>query len=136
MDREREIANLADEFELDLIIMFGSRARGQQRGDSDTDVAVRGKGVFSFDDRLKLAVRLDRFFPNVDLIDIRDASPLLLAAVGQDGKLIYQRRESLFEEFKIFAWNQYMDFKPTLELLRHKNKEAMRELDMSDESED
>jgi len=45
-----------------------------------------------------------------------------LGAIGQDATLIYERRESLFEEFKIFAWNQYMDFKPQLDRIRERNK--------------
>jgi predicted nucleotidyltransferase len=116
------IQEIADQFELNLIVMFGSRARGQSTGNSDTDIAVRGSKQLSRDDELQIAAALDRLFPNVDLCDIRKASPLLLGAIGQDAKLLYQQRESLFEEFKIFAWNQYMDFKPQLDLVRERNR--------------
>ena len=119
---------LVREYGLDLIVMFGSRARGESRVDSDTDIAVRGSRELSRDEELTIAAELDKLYPNVDLCDIRKASPLLLGAIGNDAKLVHQVRESLFEEFKIFAWNQYMDFKPTLALMRERNRREIEKL--------
>ena len=125
-----DIEQIAKKHSLDLVVMFGSRARGQARGDSDTDIAVRAARELSRDEELTIASELDRLFPNVDLCDTRKASPLLLGAVGQDATLLYQSRAGLFEEFKIFAWNQYMDFKPQLDRIREQNK---AEIDAFDE---
>ena len=119
---------LVCDYGLDLVVMFGSRARGEPRGDSDTDIAVRSSRSLSRDEELTIAAELDKVYPNVDLCDIRKASPLLLGAIGNDAKLVYQARESLFEEFKIFAWNQYMDFKPTLDLMRERNRREIEKL--------
>jgi predicted nucleotidyltransferase len=121
------LQQIADQFSLELIILFGSRATGCYRKDSDTDIAVRSsyelrpQGL-SFEDQLTIAVRLDALYKNVELCDLRKASPLLLGSIGAEGKLLYQNRESLFEEFKIFAWNQYQDYKPQLNLLRETTK--------------
>ena len=119
---------LVREYGLDLIVMFGSRARGESRVDSDTDIAVRGSRELSRDEELTIAAELDKLYPNVDLCDIRKASPLLLGAIGNDAKLVHQAHESLFEEFKIFAWNQYMDFQPTLALMRERNRREIEKL--------
>jgi predicted nucleotidyltransferase len=119
---------LVREYGLDLVVMFGSRARGESRVDSDTDIAVRGSRELSREEELSIAAELDKLYPNVDLCDIRKASPLLLGAIGNDAKLVHQARESLFEEFKIFAWNQYMDFKPTLDLMRERNRREIEKL--------
>jgi predicted nucleotidyltransferase len=127
------IEEIANQFSLDLIVMFGSQARGQSTSNSDTDIAVRSSRELSRDDELQIATALDKLFLNVDLCDIRKASPLLLGAIGQDAKLIYQRGESLLEEFKIFAWNQYMDFKPQLDLVRERNKAAIDAFDEESE---
>jgi predicted nucleotidyltransferase len=123
------IEHLALKYSLDLVIMFGSRARGEARADSDTDIAVRGALELSRDDELTIATELDHLFPNVDLCDVRKASPLLLGAIGQDAKLLYQSREGLFEEFKIFAWNQYMDFKPQLDRMRDQTRRDIEKLE-------
>lgn len=93
------VEEIVEKFALDLIVMLGSRARGQSTSSSDTDIAVRSSRELGREDELRIAATLDAVFPNVDLCDIRKASPLLLGAIGQDAKLIYQRRESLFEEF-------------------------------------
>jgi len=119
---------LIKDFDLDLVVMFGSRARGEPRSDSDTDIAVRSVRELSRDEELTLAAELDKIYPNVDLCDTRKASPLLLGAIGNDAKLLYQARESLFEEFKIFAWNQYMDFKPHLDRLRERTRQEIKDL--------
>ncbi len=124
-----DIEQIAKKHSLDLVVMFGSRARGQARGDSDTDIAVRAARELSRDEELTIASELDRLFPNVDLCDTRKASPLLLGAVGQDATLLYQSRPGLFEEFKIFAWNQYMDFKPQLDRLREQTRREIEELE-------
>lgn len=84
------VEQIAEIYSLDLIVMFGSRARGQDIGSSDTDIAVRSSRELTRDDELRIAAALDACFPNVDLCDIRKASPLLLGAIGQDAKLIYQ----------------------------------------------
>ena len=123
------IEHLALKYSLDLVIMFGSRARGEARADSDTDIAVRGALELSRDDELTIATELDHLYPNVDLCDVRKASPLLLGAIGQDAKILYQSREGLFEEFKIFAWNQYMDFKPQLDRMRDQTRRDIEELE-------
>jgi predicted nucleotidyltransferase len=123
------LEQLARTYSLDLVVMFGSRSRGHARGDSDTDIAVRGLRELSREEELTLATELDRLYPNVDLCDLRKASPLLLGAIGQDAQLLYQRREGLFEEFKIFAWNQYMDFKPQLDRMRERTKQEIDELE-------
>lgn len=119
---------LADSYDIDLIVMFGSRARGQSAPHSDTDIAIRSKRELTVHDELAIATALEKFFPEVDLCNISRAKPLLLGAIGQDAKLIYQRNDSLFEEFKIFAWNVYTDFKPQLTRIRERNRAAIEKL--------
>jgi predicted nucleotidyltransferase len=123
------IEQLAHKYSLDLVIMFGSRARAEARADSDTDIAVRGARELSRDDELTIATELDSLYPNVDLCDVRKASPLLLGAIGHDGRLLYQSTDGLFENFKIFAWNQYMDFKPQLDRMREQTRRDIQELE-------
>jgi|GEM_PF-5627253 len=56
------VEKIADEFSLDLIVMFGARARGQSIRASDTDIAMRSTRNLSRDDELLIAAALDAFF--------------------------------------------------------------------------
>ena len=48
------VEKIADEFLLDLIVVFGSRARGQSIRASDTDIAVRSTRNLNRDDELRI----------------------------------------------------------------------------------
>jgi predicted nucleotidyltransferase len=73
---------LSDRREIRLALLFGSRARGQARPDSDADVAVLGENL----DLLDLAADLsDAAKVEVDVVDIRDPGYPLLNALLRDG---------------------------------------------------
>jgi uncharacterized protein len=122
------IAEIAKAFGLNLIIMYGSRARGQARSTSDTDIAVRSSQVIPMEQQFVIAQALDKVYPEVEVCDVRQASPLLLAAIAQDAKLLFEAKPSSFEEFKIFAYNQYLDYKPVLDKQRELNRKMLKEL--------
>lgn len=44
---------------------------------------------------------LDPHYPEADIVDIRKASPLLLVAIAQDAKSIFEKTPGLLEEFKV-----------------------------------
>jgi predicted nucleotidyltransferase len=65
-----------------LALLFGSRARGQARPDSDADVAVLGENL----DLLELAADLSGAAKvEVDVVDLKDPGFPLLNAVLRDG---------------------------------------------------
>lgn len=79
---------------VELALLFGSRARGEERqetrGDleaSDADVAVEGEDL----DHLQLAADLSRATGvDVQLVDLRRAGHVLLKAILRDGALVYE----------------------------------------------
>lgn len=76
---------LSDRREIRLALLFGSRARGQARPDSDADVAVLGENL----DLLDLAADLsDAAKVEVDVVDIRDPGYPLLNALLRDGVVL------------------------------------------------
>lgn len=122
------IKQIAKTYDLDLIILFGSRARGVIHAQSDFDIAIRCTRKLSLIQELKLARALDRIFPHVDICNTHHAFPLLLAAIVQDGILLFERKCPLYAEFKIFAMNQYLDFKPELDRRARRNRELVKRL--------
>jgi uncharacterized protein len=119
------LQKIVERYGLNLVVLFGSKARGKTHRESDVDIAIRSDRRLSPDQLLSLATDLDHIYPNGDLCDLRSASPLLLAAIAQEGKPLFTRGESDFEEFRIFAINQYIDYKPFAEELRKKNREEI-----------
>lgn len=128
MKSSPEIEQFAKEHNLDLIIIFGSQARGQGREDSDVDIAVRASTPLSLEQRLELSGKLDQYFPKVEIADLRQASPLLLAAIARDGKPLYEKVKGKFQEFILYAKNMYFDFKPALDRLKEQTKKEIMKL--------
>jgi predicted nucleotidyltransferase len=125
---EALLKNIVENYNLELVILYGSRARGTTHAESDSDVAVRARGVLTLDQILAVSRDFDALYPNAEVCDIRKASPLLLANIAQDGKLIFERAPLSFYEFKLLAINQYLDYKPYFEKLRQKNQEEIERM--------
>ena len=108
-----------------LLILFGSRAKGYARPDSDWDVAVVADHELTLDERSAYAEEAARILgTNEDKIDIADmygASPLLQQFVAKEGNLL-RGDQFLFIRFKVLAWKRYLDTAK----LRRLRSEALR----------
>jgi predicted nucleotidyltransferase len=70
-----------------LALLFGSRARGTERDDSDVDVALDGPNV----DRLSAAAALGAALGlRVDVVDLRDATIPLLEELLRDAVVVHE----------------------------------------------
>ena len=91
-------------------MLFGSVATGKVNKKSDIDLA------FLFDkpiDMLALTNRVIRLLrtDNIDVIDLRRASPLLKYSAVRHGKPLYEREPGMFNEFYSLAFRMYVDTK-------------------------
>lgn len=94
--------------ELELLVLFGSVARGRATPRSDLDLAVACEEAADLDALyLALAPRLGT--DRVDLVDLRRADPLLAFEVARHGHLLFERRPGLFREFQSLASRRYCD---------------------------
>ena len=94
--------------ELELVVLFGSTAKGRRRAGSDVDVAVRCAGPADLDmlhGLLAPALGTDR----LDLIDLGHPSPLLAMEVARSGRLLYESRPGMFRQFQSLASRRYCD---------------------------
>lgn len=94
--------------------LFGSRATGDHRPDSDADVAVMPSGPLDLaaEGRLAADLAVALHVPVVDLVDLRRAPLRLLGRILLDGSVIHGRDEPARIEFEIRARGQYFDFLP------------------------
>ena len=78
-----------------LALLFGSRARGDHRPDSDVDLAVLGDA-----DQLALGGDLSRALGiEVNLVDLRDPSMVLLREILRDGVRVHEAEPGVFGAF-------------------------------------
>lgn len=82
--------------QIDQAIIYGSRARGDNRTGSDIDITLKSEGL-----TLQILSKLDRDIDDLLLpyfLDINDfyklKNPLLIENILRDGKVLYQRENS------------------------------------------
>lgn len=112
--------------EIVLAYLFGSRARGESGEGSDVDVAVLADSLLGIDDRSRLSEELGRalgFRHAVDVIDLRAASPVLVAEVVRDGVRLVERDRLVRFDFEMAAIRRFEDTRP----LRRLQQELLRE---------
>ena len=100
--------------EVQLIILFGSRAKGTTTARSDWDLAVAKTpgsyaGMQYFVLQEKISELLEISFDKIDLIDLRTASPLLSFAVAREGQPLYESIPGMFRVFQVKASKVYAD---------------------------
>ncbi len=113
---EKRIAEaLASRPEVAFAYLFGSRARGDARPDSDVDVAIY---VIDGEHAGRLWLEAmgtleDAFSPlKVDCILLNDAPPGLRFSVVRDGRVVLDRAPEARMEFEISTRRQYWDWEP------------------------
>ena len=84
-----QIIDLAKRHHIQMVILFGSRARGDFRRTSDIDLAVQGGNVCRF--RLDVEEETHTLL-TFDVVDLcSDLSPELREAIGKEGVLLYEK---------------------------------------------
>jgi predicted nucleotidyltransferase len=100
--------------DLDALLLFGSRARGDARPDSDWDfgyLATRGLDITALLSTLVTIVGTDR----VDLVDLNRAGGLLRFRVARDGQVVFEKTAGAVDRFRLEAARFWCDAAPVLE---------------------
>lgn len=97
--------------------LFGSRARGTSRRDSDADIAVLTDRRLDLLEREVLSDRLAQALgvPEVDLVMLEEASLELRGHVVQEGTLVHSADEPRRVAFEARTRSEWFDYRPTLE---------------------
>ncbi len=111
------LKEIAQQWGLDLIVLFGSHAQGRARPGSDVDIAVRAiqrpwgdwKWEFEVEAALSDTLQADG---EVDLVFLNGASPLLMFQVASTGQVLFEKEAGAFSEFRSYAARMYYDDAP------------------------
>lgn len=99
-----ELAQAGADLDLEFIVLFGSRARGSAREESDVDLAVMPSSSTpggALDVLRVLAHRLKR--SDLDLVWLPGAPWLLEWEVSRHGQLVEERRPGSFESYRRYT---------------------------------
>lgn len=113
------LKEIAKQYNLLVLVLFGSRADGTAKKTSDWDFAF-----YSFKEMdlkkvedLKLDISKVISTTALDLIDLnRNFNVVLRKSIFFEGKCIYEFKEGIFEDFQDRIYFEYLDFKDQLDL--------------------
>lgn len=111
------LVRFCEEEDIELLLLFGSRAKSTASPGSDRDVGVlKRSGFVEPDAYLDFTYRLSRALGrgNLDVVDLRRAPPLLRYEVARTGRPLYQSDPHAFTRFQVESWKLYQDDRRTL----------------------
>jgi predicted nucleotidyltransferase len=114
---KNSLEELAIKYKLNLIILFGSYAKGTVKAGSDIDIAVVPHTALSqtkeqnlYHDLVKIFSRAD-----IDLVNLNTSHNVLLEyEIFSKGKVLYQSDREYFVNKRMKAYFDYQDFKTYL----------------------
>ncbi len=100
----KEIAICQD---LDLVVLFGSYAKGRAMEESDIDIGIfRKTGGLTLNDQIILSGEFTELFRsnNVDVSIISPNNPVLMYDILKYGKILYTTENKLADILRLYAW--------------------------------
>jgi predicted nucleotidyltransferase len=86
---ENELIEFAKNCEIQRLILFGSRARGDNKPTSDIDLAVSGGNIVRFKTDVDDVIKTLLMFDVVNLDE--PVQEELLSSIQREGKLLYEK---------------------------------------------
>lgn len=103
---------ILNKYSISLLITFGSFGTDRFNENSDIDIAFKSKKQLSPYDEISMLNDFVAYFgrDNIDLINLKKATPLLLYEIACKGNVLYEENHS-FLDFKLYASFRYADTK-------------------------
>jgi len=124
---KQKFINLAKNLDLDLFILFGSRANNTHKEDSDWDFAYL-KNNFTYKEYEQLYNKLMDILnsENIDLINLDETDNLVLTnEIFKNGECIYEKQKGLFDLNEANSWFNFVFYKDSIDI---QNKNLKNEL--------
>ena len=111
---KKRLMKIFEDYELTLLIIFGSYNSDNFNKDSDIDLGVKVKKPDQIlKNRNKILDKISSIFDyrDIDLVLLNYAEPLIKYKIACEGKVIYEKEKGLFEKFQVRAMSDHNDAK-------------------------
>ena len=134
-EQKNQLSKIGEKFNLRFIILHGSYAKGTPRKGSDLDIAVAGKRRIELDELLDIHGELGKIFGDnkereLDLKTLHGVDPLFRHLAVRDGVILFGDLTE-YQEFKAYAFRDYMESTDLRELGVKLLKKSMQSLSRS-----
>lgn len=110
MNFEEVIKLLKKKFNCEVVILFGSYARGDQRPDSDVDIAIKTKKKISKKEMFEMTQELEQLLKkDIDLIDLNAISDSFRYEILMNGQTLYCEDSYQFDLYKLDMFREYLE---------------------------
>ena len=119
--QKNKIKELAEEYNIDMMLLFGSQTTGKTHSQSDVDIAYTSKIGLNLEGESRLIVALMEIFrrQDIDLVNLSKSSPLLKKQIVDTALVLYEKHSSLFNEFFLYATRVFVESKVLLDIRKH-----------------
>ena len=109
---------IAQKFGLNFLVLFGSQSNGLANAQSDYDFGYSSNENIDFVVEHQIVSNLKNILNHskIDLINLRDTSPLLAKKALFEGKLLTENIPQSFAKEQIRAYHNYVETKSLREL--------------------
>lgn len=112
------LQKIAKDYDLDLLILFGSQVTGKTHKESDFDIGYRSKRKLDLNEESALMFDLmpivecrNELFMN--LVNLKTLRPLFLYSMTIKVQVLYEAKENLFHSLQAYAYKSYIEMMPT-----------------------
>lgn len=129
IQQKQQIAQIVKKYDLDFVVFFGSQLEGNTHKESDLDIAVKGSRTDNYKRFGEIFNAFSEVFlgANVDLRFIKNAEPVFLYELFMKGQFLGGDIQD-FLNYKAFAYKNYIDSSPLLELKKRLLKKRQKKL--------
>lgn len=129
--KEKLMREIAQKYDLRLVLLFGSQVDGKQlHYESDFDVAYLSRQKLDLMEEAKMMLAMTPYFhsENIDLVNLKNAPPLLYYAVFDKCQVLFTEDELLFPTLRIYAFRKFIEMQPIYELQRQRLREYAKQI--------
>lgn len=122
------IKELAEKYHLSMVVIFGSQVTGKTHLESDIDLGFLPKRAMGLKEIAEMGLEFSQNLKlkNLDLVNLKGASPFLLKEVADNSILLYEQNSFEYANFKIYAFKRFVEAKPLLALRESSLKKFLK----------